>query len=255
MAKPTLYKDNSKSQNFLETLQSVILNRFFKPYGGDEPIIYEFTQDRALIHQYHVPLETMYRRMYDAHDFKADVDVYDKLSHILIARRGRLCLGGCRLIDREYDEMWRLPLETEDFRLRDLFPELPLKQVRHGEISRFAVMEDTGCDENIFYGLCKVMYEKVIASRVHYLFAKSTYPLSRNWRLIANSLGAKTTRICENLEVPEPSFIRDEKWYITLSDLSNLYPSSENVEPARHEDAAESVRGMSPEKPRLVLVD
>jgi hypothetical protein len=225
MPTPTLYRDNSKPRNLLEALQAAVINRYTKPYGGHEPIVYEFTQDRALIHQYHRLLEAMYSRIYAAQNFVAD-DVYDKLSYVLVARRGRLCLGGCRLTVREYDERWKLPLESEGFIMRDVFPELPLDSVRHGEISRFAIMEDAG-DEDIFHGLCKVMYQKVIELQVHYLFAKSTYTLARNWRLIANSLGVKTTKICDHLNVPEHPAIPDQKWYVTLSNLSSLYPVQE----------------------------
>ena len=252
MAKPTLYRDNSKPRNIFEALQAAVINRYSKPYGGHEPVIYEFTQDRALIHQYHTLLETMYRRMYAAHNFKADVDVYDKLSYILIARRGRLCLGGCRLTVREYDEMWDMPMESKDFKLRDAFPDLRLDQERHGELSRFAIMEDSG-DEDIFHGLCKVMYEKTLDLQIHYLFAKSTYPLARNWRLIANSLGVKTTKICSDLKVPEHPTIPDQEWYITLSDLSSLYQTAEV--PEARKAPVEPPRKTITETPHLALID
>lgn len=226
MVRLTLHKeskDNSKPKNFLEALQGAVIRRYSKPYGGHEPVIYEFTQDRALLHQYYRLREIMYQRMYNAKDLKAEEDLHDKLSHILIARRGNLCLGGCRLTVREGDEMWYLPMETTEFKLRTVFSDLPLEKDRHGEISRFAIMEDTG-DENIFYGLCKVMYEKVMDSEIHYLFAKSTLPLARNWRLIANSFGVKHTKIRSDIEVPENPVHPGIKWYITASDIAGAYP-------------------------------
>jgi hypothetical protein len=242
MAKPILYKDNSKPQNILEALQSVILNRLFKPYGNNEPIVYEFTQDRAMLHQYYRLREVMYRKMFETDKFMGEEDLHDKLSYILIARRGRLCLGGCRLTIREHDEMWQLPMEGDEFKLRNLFPDLHLEKERHGEISRFAIMEDSGSDDNIFYGLCKVMYDKVTSSNIHYLFAKSTYPLARNWRLIANSFGVKTTQICKDLNVPENPIHPGVKWFVTLSDLSSIYP-------------ADSKETVAAEKPQLALID
>ncbi|MGE0754501.1 MAG: hypothetical protein AB7L92_05010 [Alphaproteobacteria bacterium] len=220
-SKIRLYSE-SKPRNFLEALQEAVLNRVTKPYRGQEPVVYEFTQDRALLHQYYRLREVMYQRMYHAKDLKAEEDLHDKLSHILIARRGNLCLGGCRLTIREGDEMWDLPMETTDFKLRRIFSNLPLLRERHGEISRFAIMEDCG-DEDIFRGLCKVMYDKVVDSEIHYLFAKSTLALARNWRLIANSFGVKGTRICNEVTVPENPVHPGLKWYVTASNLSSLY--------------------------------
>lgn len=239
---PILYKNNSMSQNFLEALQSAILGRMSKPSNQREPIVYEFTQDRALLHQYFRLREIMYRKMFDTDKFTGEEDVHDKLSHVLIARRGRLCLGGCRLTIREADEQWALPLEMPEFRLRNLFDGLSLNTERHAEISRFAIMEDVG-DEDILLGMCKVMYDKVIASQIHYLFVKSTYPLARNWRLIANSFGVKTTKICSDLEVPENPIHPNVKWYITVSDLSPVY--SQDVE----------VSEIFQPQPQLALID
>ncbi len=247
MANPTLYRDNSKPRNILEALQAAAIRRYSKPYGGGEPVIYEFTQNRALLHQYYRLRESMYQKMYDTTKFKSEEDVHDKLSYILVARRGRLCLGGVRLTVRERDEMWELPMEEEGFKLRDVFPDLPLLNVRHGEISRFAIMEDTG-DEDIFHGLCKVMYDKVVSMNIHYLFAKSTLPLARNWRLIANSFGVKSTRICNEVEVPEHPLIRDAKWYVTLSNLSSLCTDTPEMSQKAQEPAEEA-------RPQLALID
>jgi hypothetical protein len=229
MSKLKLHRDNSKGTNLLEALQAAVINRYTRSFGANDPVIYEFTQDRALIHQYHRLQEAMYRRMYDAPEFNAGMDVYDKLSHILIARRGRLCLGGCRLTIREPDEMWGLPLEAEGFNLRQAFPEIPLHQARHGEISKFTVMEDCG-DEDIFLGLCQLMYQKVINEKIHYLFVQSNYSLARNWRLIANRMGVKTTKIRDDIVLPEHPIIHCGDIYITISDLSSFYPKPESPE-------------------------
>lgn len=227
MSKPTLYSDNSKSKSFFETLQQLTAKHLSRSYGGDEPIVFEFTQDRALLHQYYLLREKMYQKVHHI-PFNGDEDLYDKLSYVLIARKGRLCLGGCRLTIREGDEKWSMPLETQGFNLRGAFSDLPLNSVRHGEISRFAVMDDTG-KEDIFYGLCKVMYDKVIESGVHYLFAKSPYVLARNWRMVANSFGVKTTRICSEIALPEDPELPEFKWYTILSDLTSLITDSKHT--------------------------
>lgn len=231
MTKPTMHSDNSKPNTFLEAVQSTMVNRLANAYGGSEPIVYEFTDDRALLHQYFVLREAMYRKMFNTELFSGEEDIYDKVSHILIARRGKLCLGGCRLTIRDPEENWDLPMEGKDFHLREKFPEYPLKLFRHGEISRFAVMEDSGSDDNIFYSLCSIMYEKVINEKVHFLFAKSTLPLARNWRLVANGFGVKTTKIRMDVDVPENPIHPDVKWYITESQISHLLDVSNERQP------------------------
>lgn len=220
MSKARLYSESSVPQNFLEILQAAILRKISKTSGADEPIVYEFTQDRALLHQYYRLREIMYRKLFNADLFVGEEQIYDKLSHILIARQGKLCVGGCRLTVREADETFALPMEAPDFQLRTLFPEIPLDKVRHGQLSHFAILEGHR-DRNILYALSKIMYEKVINEGVHYVFAKSTLPLARNWRLIANSFGVKTTSICQDIKVPENPLNPEVNWYVTLSDLSS----------------------------------
>lgn len=211
-----------RSPSFLGTLQSIVVKRIVKPYNKNAGVVYEFTQDKALLHQYFRLREIMYRKMFGTEEFKGEEDFHDKVSYLLIARRGRLCLGGCRLTIREADEKWDLPMESDAFRLRDSFPELNLDRVRHAEISRFAIMEDSGGDDDIFYGLCKAMYDKVTRSNVSYMFVKSTYLMARNWRFVANSFGVKTTRIFNDLELPENPIHPDVKWYLTFSDLTSF---------------------------------
>ena len=141
--------NNVEPSNFFEVLQAAVTNRTLKPYGNKEPITFEFTQDPAILHQYYRLREIMYNKTFNVEDYHWGEDSYDRIGHILIARRGNLCLGGCRLIVREGDETWAMPMECEELNLRKTFPELSLDKVRHAEISRFAIMEDCG-EINIF---------------------------------------------------------------------------------------------------------
>lgn len=213
--------DNTKeqTQSLLESMQDALIRRFSRAEKQPEPVVFEFTTDKGLLHQY-------YRLRDMAFGGKAtdasDQDVHDKISEILVARRGRLVIGACRLTVREGDESFLLPMEEEHFKLRELFPDLPLNGERHGVISKFAILEEHNA-RDILYGLCKIMYDKVIMSDVHYLFARGrNYVMARNWRLIANSFGAKHTRICEEINMPDDPNFPGEKPYLTFSDLSAL---------------------------------
>lgn len=220
----------------IELTEEYLARKFSRP--AEEKITFEVTQDRALLHQYYDIRERMYRKMFDSKDFVDEEDLYDKLGHIIVARRGKLCLGGCRLIIREGDEGFLLPLESQEFKLRNVFPDLPLSKERHGEISRFAILDDYN-NRDVLSGLCEVMYNQVVASGAHYMFAKSTLTMARHWRLIANSFGVKTTQICDDLKVPEHSINPDIKWYITLSDLTSLYGPADKARKASYRSSFE----------------
>ncbi len=234
MSEMILNNENSNQQGFLGTLQTAVTNRTIQPYGNKEPITFEFSQDKALLHQYYRLREIMYRvkhnKDFDLDDYDLGEDFYDKIGHILIARRGNLCLGGCRLIVREGDENWALPMESDsvNFNLRESMPDLPLDKVRHAEISRFAVMEDCGNDD-VFAGLCKIMYDKVISADIRYLFVKSPYKMARSWRFIANNFGVKTTKIIEGIHPIDKTLSSEIKWYLVASDLSSLCKGADSV--------------------------
>ena len=221
MSSQILNENNIKQPNFLDVLQSAVTNRLLKPYANKEPVTFEFTQDKALLHQYYRLREIMYNKTFNVEDYNWGEDFYDKIGHILIARKGNLCLGGCRLIIREGDEEWAMPMECEELNLRKTFPELSLDKTRHAEISRFAVMEDCG-EANIFSGLCELMYDKVMSSDIHYLFVKSPYAMARSWRFIANSFGVNTTKIVEGIHPVDKTLSSDIKWYLVLSDLTSF---------------------------------
>ncbi len=211
---------------FFDVLQSAITNRIVKPYDKNIPVTYELTEDPGILHQYYLLRKAMYDKTFKTNDYNWGEDHYDRLSYIIVARRGNLCLGGCRLIVREPDEQWALPMESDNFKLRELFPDLNLDKLRHAEVSRFAVMEDSG-EEGIIHGLYKELYKLITSSNIHYVFVKSPYPMARNWRMVANSFGVKTTRIIDNVHPTDNTLSSDIKWYLTLSDLSSFCHDSE----------------------------
>lgn len=219
MVKSRTSDENDKDQNFLESLQSSILRRITRTPISEEPIVYEFTQDRALLHQYYQLRESMYRKIFHTDKFVGEEDVHDKLSHIIIARRGKLCIGGCRLTIREGDEKFMLPMETQEFRLREIFPELPLSVLRHGEISRFAISDAEEDKLEVMRVLSNLIIEKAITSGLGHIFAKSTLAMARNWRMIGQSCGLKKTRICKEIKVPENPIHPEIEWYLSVSTL------------------------------------
>jgi len=226
MTKYTPGNDKSREKNLLEELQASLVKRFGRSPSQLEPLVFEFTNDRGLLHQYYRLREVMYRKVFNTDKFVGTEDIHDKLSHILIARRGRLCVGGCRLTIREADEDFLLPMESADFKLRDVFPNLPLKKLRHGEISRFAIMDEDDDRLEIMGLLSQLIIEKCNSSELGYAFLKSSLPMARNWRKIGQTLcGLKKMRICTEVKVPENPIHPEITWYLTEIPLA----ASENV--------------------------
>jgi len=180
-----------------------------------DPVVYEFTNDRALLHQYYRIRELMYRKVFKTDRFMGEEDVHDKLSHILIARRGKLCVGGCRLTIREADEDFMLPMETSDFRLRNVLPDHPFKKIRHGEISRFAIIDEDEDKMGVMMALSQLIIEKSIDAELGYVYVKSSLPMARNWRKIGQSCGLRKSRICTEIKVPENPIHPEITWYIS----------------------------------------
>lgn len=211
--------DISVATDSFENSMEYLINRFSKLPKTQEPLVFEFTTDKAMLHQYYLLRNQMIGKYADA-PILTD-DVYDKISEILVARRGKAVIGGCRLTIREGDESFPLPMEHQNFQLRNEFSDLPLNREKHGIISKFVILEEHRGYE-ILYGLSKIMFDKVVSLDTRYIFSCTSYLLARNWRKIANLLGAKGTRICEDVEVPENPNFPGQKPYFIFSDMTEL---------------------------------
>lgn len=187
---------------------------------ADEPVTYEFTRDPALLHQYYNFRVDMYRRVLGACDFNSQEDPYDKLSHILIARRGRLCIGGCRITVREPDETWLLPMENEAFHLKRAFPDLGLDRHPHAELSRFAILEEYNQKE-VLLNMSQLIAYKAYELGLHHFFARSVYNMARNWTRQAVATGnVYDAKIARNVEVPGLPAHPDIKMHLTVFSLN-----------------------------------
>lgn len=190
-----------------------------------EPVTYEFTNDPALLHQYFLIREVMYhRRQFNQQKSLAIQDEHDKISHILIARVGNVCVGGCRLTVREGDEDFPLPLESDGTNLRETFSQLSLRDSRHAELSRFAVFERYSENE-ILLGLSKHMYEKVKSLRIRYVFAHAKLDLAVNWIRVAKRFGVKSVRLCEEVNLPEHPIFPGIKFYLSVAEMPDTAPA------------------------------
>lgn len=179
-----------------------------------EEVVFEFTNDPALLHQYYRLRVDMYRHVHGVVGFNYEPDEYDRMSHILIARVGKLCIGGARITVREPDEEWLLPMEHENFKLRDVFPQYELHRHLHGEASRFALLEDYN-NKDVLYTMCSLINRKTQELGLEYGFCRSPMVLARTWKRITNAVSAYRAEIAEE-SAPNQDIDDDFRMYLLM---------------------------------------
>ena len=104
-----------------------LTRRYGKTKKKSEELVFEFTRDPALIHQYHRIYEEQFRIVHHAVNYRSQQDEHDRNGYIMIVRDGNLCVGGARLSIKTPRKRQSLPIEMNEFRLSDYFPQLEQK--------------------------------------------------------------------------------------------------------------------------------
>lgn len=133
--------------------------------------------------------------------FEGELDVYDNASHVLVIMHKDKCVGGARLVVHEAGSALRLPMETDEFLVETLCPDLPLHWLHYAELSRVAILEGyrNGAYADSIY---QMVEEKCKELDVHYVFAVAPIPQARRSRRSCRALGMKA-EILSNVAVPE----------------------------------------------------
>lgn len=105
-----------------------------------ELLTYECTTDMQYLRQYFFIREFAYRVDLQLKHFSGAEDDIDRYSHLLIARKGHYCVGGARLTISTPNKRVALPLESDEFRLRSVLPELESKS--YCELGRLAILPE-----------------------------------------------------------------------------------------------------------------
>ncbi len=228
-------KSAAVARDFVDVLEDMIVKLAANSYCSRNNVVYEVTDDPAIISQYYAICGGMYRNIAMADRWTWCSSDYSKLSRLVVARRGKICLGGVMLTIREADEAWALPIERLGFAIKDLLPELALDKVRHGQIFGFSIMEDCAEEaiaEEIISGIFRTALEVAAAEKVSYVVTQSAYNLARRWQscgTISDKLNAIATtsinRELPNLEIEDGEYVR---WFLTVSDLTALNIAANN---------------------------
>ena len=153
-------------------------------------------------------------------NFDGSEDIYDKHSIILIAHKDGECLGGTRLAIKYKDNINKLPFETEDFKVKDLFPKLNLENKKYAEISR-AVLVKKLRDRKHISKMCDLLVrQKATELGIQYIFCVSAELVSRSFRMTYKSLGL-SFEVQKHITVPELPTYEGHKMVLSLIDLTN----------------------------------
>jgi len=195
-----------------ESEESLAL-RYGRPAKKLEELTFEFTRDPALLHQYRNLYESECRVVFEIPQFRDAEEEYNHKSYILIARQGKLCVGGGRLTVSTPRKPQSLPLEINNFRLRDHFPSLEQKQMRYGELSRLVLLPEfrTG---SITRQLFRGMYRKSLALDLDMVFAAAPLVNVRTYRQHCLAIGLKEAKVHLDVQVPPYPTFEEVKDYL-----------------------------------------
>jgi hypothetical protein len=173
-------------------------------YPQSEQIVYEFTRETGLLRQYF----GLYReecRIANGAKYRAADEDQTRRAHVLIARIGSKCIGGCRLSIRSEREAKPLPMETEQFQLEDHFPRLKRPGSCYGEISRL-VLIPAFRNGRASLEMWKRFCQRTVDLAVDVMFAAAPLINLRAYRKHCHSIGLDATIHRDVVVPPEPGF-------------------------------------------------
>ncbi len=177
-------------------------------------LVFEYTRDPDLLRQYYRMYEQRFQLIHSAWQYRhAEEDEHDRRAHILIARRGRQCVGGARLSIKTPSKPDALPVELGDFRVARFFPELEERGLSVCQASRFAVLAEYGGGELIRL-LQWHLTRKMIGLGMNMFFATAPMSNARVYRKYCRSLGYRNIRIHLDIEIPRYPMCDNIKFYL-----------------------------------------
>lgn len=166
------------------------------------PLVFEFTRDPGLLHQYYRIRAQEYIAVHGLSGFPDAESENDRSGHILIARTGNFCVGGARVNTATPRNGRLLPLETDDFRLKRYFSYLDYKQISYCQVSGLALLSE-------FHGsavtreIISRILDKAASLSMNMLFAACPIFNARLYKQACTLLGWKDPQIYYNIELPD----------------------------------------------------
>lgn len=185
-------------------------------------IKYQFTRDQNLLDQYFELRKRIYIQDFNLLDFADHEDNYDdkEYTHILVICDDNRVIGGARIIIHNKNSSELLPIESESFLLKDIFPDLLLHNKSYSEVNRTVLLPEyrQGKIGEEIVRLCALKSKLCGAD---YLFTVAPKIQARNNRKHCSNLGINFT-IFDDISVPEKPSYRGKRMFLTLTKLQQL---------------------------------
>ncbi len=184
-------------------------------------IVFEFTRDPALLHQYYKLRDLENLSVYGVKGSSEETE-YDRNGHIMVARIGNFCIGGARINVKTPRKPRLLPLEIGDFRIEEYFPHLHYKQLSYGQACMFALLpEFAGGD--VSREMIKRICSKAAALNFSMLFGTCPILNARLYKQGCISIGLKNTEIRYDIELPLYPSLEEIKLYLLSIPLEESF--------------------------------
>ena len=184
----------------------------------DIELTYEFTKDPALLQQYYIIRESCYKEVWGLKVFSGAEDSHDRCGDILIVREGEKVVGGGRVVVRYSNSPEkRLPMETDEYLLHELLPEIGSDRVVIGEIGRIAISHEYRGNKLSQIGL--YLFAKAQSYSCRYLTIAAPLKQALKYRKLGKSLGADI-KIIENVPVVEHPYHNNIEMKLLVCDLA-----------------------------------
>lgn len=184
--------------------------RFGKKSKEKQNLVFEFTREPDLIHQYFRIYQSECRMI---PEFLKDEEEYNRKSHILVVRDGNMVIGGARLFIKSPRLQKKFLLELAGFDLNSHFPELDAKQMRYAELSRLVLLPDYR-KMNILKEVLFHIGRKCVAMDLDVFFAAAPVANVRFYKLICNGFGYNEATIHYNIDIPPDPGFEEVKDYL-----------------------------------------
>lgn len=185
-----------------------------------EKVAFEFTADAGLIHQYCSMRENMFISVWGLKHFSGMKDQFDDISQVMVARKGLQVIAGGRLTVVRPGQSLALPMESEDFKLSECFPEMKLASHTYGEFSRLAILPEYRAG-SVFPNLAKRFIRKAVAEGVDFAFNMAPVPLARSYRQAMQVFGLNWA-IRGDVAIPDREEFEGIKMTLSVMDLRSL---------------------------------
>lgn len=193
-------------------VESALSRRFTRSTRKKKELVFEFTKDPGLLHQYHVIYEREFRAMHNPNYTHVEDD-HDRRSHFLIVRRGNFVVGGARLSVKTPRQPQALPIEMNGFRVEEHFPYLGQKELSYGQVGRVCLLpefRDGLTTRMIFWHI----HRKSVALGISELFGTATLVSVRSYRQSCRSIGLAKAMIHTDVQLPVYPMCEDIKFYL-----------------------------------------